>query len=133
MTNGNSLKRKLNKKIIKKYGIDTVLLRFDSANVELDGYGEPISPSGAVFKQIPVRIVVDQDRRINEETELGGLPSSKEFMYFYVAGDVDIKTSDKLIYPPNTENEWLVYRLELNPYRGVNVITEVRASRDKRY
>lgn len=132
MPSPKSLLRKLNKKIIKRFGVETVLLRFD-ATLELDGYGEPISTSGEVFKEFPVTIVIDQDRRIAEETDIGGMPSNKEFLYFYCPGNFDIKNGDKIVYPPNTENQWLVYRIELNPYKGTNVITEVRASRDKRY
>lgn len=96
-------------------------------------YGEPIGgewvlPSGAIT------IVVIKDKRYLENTVIGGLPDdgTKEVLAFYVASDVRIQNSDKIVYPPGTQSEWKVYWVEPTYFGGKHIITTVKARRDAR-
>lgn len=132
MPNGKSLRRKLSHKIIDRFGLDTILKR-PQEGLELDGYGEPIITPWP-FDQFPIRLVIDEDKRREDETDIGGLPDGKhEFIYFFVKGDCDIRIGDKVLYPSGSINEWMVTRLQPNIFKGINVINEVRAQRDSRH
>lgn len=130
--NPRSIKRKLDKKVIGALGLDTVYLRSTPAS-GLDPYGEPIETPWP-FTPFPIRIVIDTDKRDNQGSEIGGLPDRKrEYVYFYCKGDVDIRMGDKLVYPANTDNQWLVDMIEPTMINNVPVICEVKAYRDPRY
>jgi hypothetical protein len=132
MPNPKSVKRKLDKKVIKQFGIDTILIRKND-NVELDMYGEPVDgSSGQII--IPVRIVIDRDKMDNNSTAIGGMPDpKKEFLMFFVGGDADIRSGDEVVYPANTNSRWLIDIVEPNLFKDVVIITEVKAFRDPRY
>lgn len=132
MPNPKAIKRKLNKKVINNLGFDTMILRSDSAT-QLDSYGEPIN-SPWPFIQMPIRIVVDIDKRDNEGGEIGGLADDKrEYFEFFCSGDSDIKLGDKIVYPANTPNQWFIDKIEPITINNVVVIIEARAYKDNRY
>lgn len=128
------IQRLICKNFINKNGVDVILKRFDHS-VELDIYGEPISgniiiPSGRV-----IRIVINTDKRKVEETLIGGVPNNdgKEAIHFFCSGAEDIKTGDKIIYPPQTPNEWIVCYVEPSYLNGQPIMIEVKCERDARY
>lgn len=132
MPSGNAIRRKLSKKVIDKMGVDTVLLRV-SGTVEKDAYGEPVT-SPWPFDSFPIRIVVDQDKREGEMTDIGALPDKKrDFLYFYCKGDFDIRIGDKIVYPAGSTTQWLVDLVVPTVISGVPVIIEAKAYRDARY
>lgn len=128
------IQRLICKNFINKIGIDVILKRFNHL-VQLDIYGEPVEggveiPSGRI-----IRIVVNTDKRKVEETLIGGIPNNdgKEIIHFFCSGKEDIKTGDKIIYPPNTENEWIVCYIEPSYLNGQSIMIEVKCERDARY
>lgn len=128
------IQRLICKNFINKSGVDVILKRFDHS-VELDIYGEPISgsiilPSGRVIK-----IVVNNDKRQVEETLAGGAPNNdgKEMLYFFCSGSEDVKTGDKILYPPGTQTEWIIYFIEPSYLNGKVIMNEVKCKRDARY
>lgn len=131
MANGKAIRRKLQKKVIGKLGLNTKLLRI-SETVEKDAYGEPLDRTTA-FEEFDIRIVVDTDKRDNEKTDIGGLPGKKEYILFYCAGDYDVRSGDKIIYPANSNTEWEVDKIEPTMINDIPVIIEIKACRDARY
>ena len=131
MPSGKSLRRKLDNKIIKRFGFETTLKR-PRADEEFDGYGEP-TQTPWVFDESTIKIVIDQDRRYQDETEIGGLPNDKkERIWFYVKGNEDVRIGDHVIYPVESDNGWQIEFMEPNVFKGINVINECRAVRDSR-
>lgn len=128
------VQRLICKNFINKSGV-TVLLKRPPDNIQLDKYGEPVDGNVFITNSREITIVVIRDKREVEETLIGGLPnnSAKEILSFYCSGTEDIKTGDKIVYPPNTPNEWIVYYLEPTTLNGLPVITEARCHRDARY
>ena len=133
MPSGNSLKRKLNKKVIRRFGQDAVLKRYDGTT-SLNIYGEPDNISTS-FTESTLKIVIITDKREVEETLIGGIPqdNNKEFLLFYFSGDDGVQTGDKIIYPVDTENEWIVFMIEPIVFNEVNVISKAKCHRDRRY
>jgi hypothetical protein len=128
------VQRLICKNLINKSGI-TVLLKRPAGNIQLDKYGEPIDGDVFIENSREITIVVIRDKREVEETLIGGLPnnSAKEILSFYCSGSEDVKTGDKILYPPQTPNEWIVYYLEPTVLNGTNIVTEARCYRDPRY
>lgn len=128
------IQRLICKNLINKNGV-TVLLKRSSTEIQLDKYGEPVSGDIIITNFREIKIVVIRDKREVEETLIGGLPnnSAKEILSFYCSGTEDIKTGDKVIYPPQTPNEWIIYFLEPTTLNGATLITEARCYRDARY
>src|SRR5690349_10514440 len=123
MPNAHSVKRKLDTKVIKRLGLNTVMLRSAPAS-GLDAYGEQID-NPLHYISTPIRIVIDKDKRNTDPTDIGGLPDKKkEFLNFYVTGSFDIRPGDKIVYPANSVNQWLVDAVEPNMFNDVCVITE---------
>jgi hypothetical protein len=128
------IQRLICKNFINRIGVDVILKRFNH-ETQLDFFGEPIEgdillPSGRIIK-----IVVNTDKRQVDETSIGGVPDNKgkEMLYFFCAGTEDVKTGDKIIYPPNTETEWIVYFIEPSYLNGQTIMNEVKCKRDARY
>jgi hypothetical protein len=121
--------------MIGEHGQETLIKRYqgnEGSIQPLDMYGEPIGgewilPTGLIT------IVVIKDKRYLENTLIGGLPDdNKEMLSFYVAADVKIQNSDKIVYPPESESEWKVYWVEPTYFSGKHIITTVKAKRDAR-
>jgi len=133
MPRGNRVQKKLKKKFIRRFGVDVIQKRYTAGSENLNIFGEPDDGTWALT-ETSIRIVVDTDKREVDETLIGGLPqySNKEVLYFYCAGDADIQIGDKIVYPPSTPNEWIVYFFIPNMFDGVDVINEVKCHRDSR-
>lgn len=128
------IRRRLCKRFIDKVGIDVILKRFDG-NTALDIYGEPENGNVTLASSRIIKIVINTEKRQVEETAAGGQPNNdgKEQLYFYCSGTEDIKTGDKIVYPPNTPTEWLVYYIEPSILFGENIMNEVKCKRDARF
>lgn len=128
------IRRQLCKRFINKVGINVILKRF-SGQAPLDIYGEPDDGNVTLASSRIIKIVVNTDKRQVEETVAGGQPENggKEQLYFYCSGSEDIRTGDKIVYPPNTETEWLVYYIEPSVLFGENIMNEVKCKRDARF
>ena len=133
--NGCRISRKLKRNFINRLGIDVIKKRFNEDDVPMDAFGEPTGDPAAFFAEETIKIVIDTDKRSVEETVIGGIPDdgSKEIFQFYCAGDVDVKTGDKIVYPVDTPNEWIVFFVSPNIHYGINVLNEVKCHRDRRY
>ncbi len=131
---GCRIQKKIKRNFINRFGIDVIKKRFIDDPGMLDDFGEPISASGN-FAEVNLKIVIDTDRRQVEETLIGGLPedNNKEILYFYCSGDADVRTGDKIVYPVNTPNEWIVFFVNPNIQDGINIANEVKCHRDRRY
>jgi hypothetical protein len=135
MPNPRRLRTRLTRKVIQRFGLDTFLFRADpsSGSIAFDRYGEPNTLPWPLQK-IKIRIVVDTDKRNEEKSDIGGLEDhKKDFIYFWVSGDYDIRIGDNITYPANSVTSWTVEMVNPNMYNDVCIITEVRASRDARY
>src|SRR5574343_588738 len=131
MPSGSSLRRKLSRKVIDRLGLDTTLLRAETT-VTKDRYGEPVETPW-VYTEFDIRIVIDQEKMVGEQTQIGGLnDDKKDILCFYCKGDFDIRIGDKIIYPPASDNEWLIKYIDPQVFKGVVVISECRAYRDDR-
>lgn len=128
------VRRRLCKRFINKIGISVILKRF-SGEKALDIYGEPDDGDITLASSRIIKIVVNTDKRQVEETVAGGHPDNdgKEQLYFYCSGSEDIKTGDKIVYPPDTQIEWLVYYIEPSVLFGENIMNEVKCKRDARF
>lgn len=128
------IRRRLCKRFIDKVGIDVILKRF-AGESPLDIYGEPDDGNITLASSRIIKIVVNTDKRQVEETVAGGQPENggKEQLYFFCSGGEDIRTGDKIVYPPNTETEWLVYYIEPSILFGENIMNEVKCKRDARF
>lgn len=128
------IQRRLCNRFINKLGVEVDLKRFNN-HVELDIYGEPISGDILLPVTRKIKIVINSDKRKVEETLIGGLPenSGKEQLYFYCSGTEDIRTGDKIVYPPNTQTEWIVCFIEPSILFGETIMSEVKCDRDARY
>lgn len=133
MPSAGSLKRKLNRKVINKFGFNVIYKRYNGSPA-LDIYSEPIDGSLTIASGT-VKIVIDNDKREVEETLVGGLPqdNNKEVLKFYYSADSDLKTGDKIVYPVDTPNEWIIFYVEPVVFDGVVVINKARGHRDRRY
>jgi len=129
-----SFQRRLCRKFINQTGIEVDLKRFNG-QIELDIYGEPVDGNVNLPVTRKIKIVVHRDKRRVEETVVGGLPDNggKEVLQFYFSGSEDVKTGDKIVYPPNTETEWVVVFIEPTLIFGQNIMNEAKANRDARY
>lgn len=134
MPSAGSLKRKLNRKVINKFGFDVIYKRYNGTSPSLDKYGEPIGGSWTLASGT-IKIVIDSDKREVEESLVGGLPedNNKEVLKFYYSADSEMRIGDKIVYPVSTPNEWIVYYLEPIVFDGVIVINKARCHRDRRY
>lgn len=128
------IQRLICKNLINKTGV-TVLIKRPPENIQLDKYGEPVDGDVFIENSRPIKIVVITDRREIDETLIGGLPKTdnKEMLHFYCSGNEDIKTGDKIVYPPQTPNEWVIYYIEPSTLSGVNIVLEAKCHRDVRY
>lgn len=130
--NPKRLKRKINKKVLKKYGLDLTLLRLNES-AEVDRYGEPIT-SPWPFDELTIRVFIEHERDFLEQMALGGLTDDKkEYLQFWVSGDADIRLGDKIIYPSGSEEQWLINRIEPYAMNDIVWVNEVRAIKDDRY
>jgi hypothetical protein len=128
------IQRLICKNFINKSGV-VVLLKRPPEDVQLDKYGEPIDGNVFITNSRELTIVVIKDKREVDETIIGGLPKrdNKEMLHFYCSGTEDIKTGDKIVYPPNTPNEWIIFYVEPTFYNGMTVMLEAKCHRDMRY
>jgi hypothetical protein len=128
------IQRLICKRFINNIGIDVILKRFDNQEA-LDIYGEPLDGDVTLASSRIIKIVVNTDKRQVEETVAGGQPENdgKEQLYFFCSGNEDVKTGDKIVYPPNTETEWLVYYIEPSVLSGTTIMNEVKCKRDARF
>lgn len=130
--NPNSIKRRLDQKVINRLGIETTYYRYNDPSVTKDAYGEPANPSPTPLS-FPITIVIDTDKRHEDESDAGGMANQKnEFIYFYCSGSIDIRIGDKVLYPAGSTTQWLVNFVVPNMINNVVVITEVKAFRDAR-
>jgi hypothetical protein len=132
----NRISKYLKCNLIGEHGQETIIKRYqgnEGAIQPLDMYGEPIGGEWVLPTGV-ITIVIIRDKRYLENTVVGGLPedTNKEVLAFYVAADVRIQNSDKIVYPPNTESEWKVYWVEPTYFGGKHIITTVKARRDIR-
>lgn len=129
---GGRLRRKLTRKVINQFGIDVTRYRYDGTPI-LDKYREPIDGSMSMTSGV-VRIVITKDKREVEETLIGGLPedNNKEILQFYFKGAEDIRTGDKIVYPVDTSNEWIIFAIEPMVFDGTQVINLGKGHRDAR-
>lgn len=127
------IQRRLCNRFINRLGITTTIKRV-SQNIQFDKYGEPVEGSSP-FTEREIRIVINSDKREVDETLVGGLPknSSKEVLHFYTSATEDVSTGDKVIFPPQTPNEWIVYFIQPTMMFGNNIMIEVKCHRDPRY
>jgi hypothetical protein len=128
------IRRRLCKKFIDNLGVEVILKRFNH-QVTLDIYGEPDDGNVTLASSRIIKIVVNTEKRQVEETVAGGQPENdgREQLYFYCSGSEEIRTGDKIVYPPNTSNEWLVYYIEPSFLFGENIMNEVKCKRDARF
>lgn len=128
------VQRLICKNLINKSGV-TVLLKRAPGNIQLDKYGEPVDGNVFIQNSREIKIAIIKDKREVDETIIGGLPKTdnKEMIHFYCSGNEDIKTGDKIVYPPQTPNEWIVFYIEPASLNGINIILEVKCHRDVRY
>lgn len=128
------IQRLICKRFINNIGIDVILKRFNNQEA-LDIYGEPLDGDITLASSRIIKIVVNTDKRKVEETVAGGQPDNEkgEQLYFFCAGTEDIATGDKIVYPPNTETEWLVYYIEPSVLSGATIMNEVKCKRDARF
>lgn len=129
-----NFQRRLCRKFINQIGIEVDLKRFNN-EVALDIYGEPVDGNINLPVARKIKIVIHRDKRKVEETVVGGLPDNngKEVLQFYFSGSEDVKTGDKIVYPPNTETEWTVVFIEPTMLFGKNIMNEAKANRDARF
>lgn len=132
MPNPHKIRRKLNKKVIKNLGLDTVFLRHLRSS-GVDAYGEPVT-SPTPYVSTPIRIVIDTDKRKVESSEIGGLADDKrDFIYFYCDGATDLRIGDAIVFPANSDNHWLVGEVIPTMINDIPVIMEAKAFRDNRF
>ena len=133
MPKAKKVKKKLDKRIIRRYGLDTVLLRSSVANSSLNRYGEPSDPSTA-FEEIDIRIDIATEKSDLDAMEIGGLSNDKkEMLYFYSSGSDDVRVGDYVVYPAGSENRWLIEFILPNIMNDTVVLNEVKAYKDDRF
>lgn len=135
MPNGNSLKKRLTRKVINKFGFLVTHKRYNGTTA-LDKYGEPVDGVlSTAFTESQLKIVIASDKREVDETVIGGLQKqdNKEILGFYYSGADSVRTGDKIIYPVGSEDEWIVYYVEPIIFDGVDVINKAKCHRDDRY
>jgi hypothetical protein len=127
------IRRRICNRFINRVGVITIIKRV-SQSIQLDKYGEPVDELN-VFTERQIKIVINTDKREVKETEIGGLPNntSKEILSFYTSATEDISTGDKIVYPPNTPNEWIIYFVQPTALFGDNIMIEAKCHRDSRY
>lgn len=131
---GCKLKRKLNRMFLCGQGQNVIKKRYTQGSEVMGIFGEP-SDGTWTFAETTIKIVIKTDKRHVDETLVGGLPESdsKELLHFYVSADEDIKIGDKIVYPVDTPNEWIVFSVIPTVVGSVEVTTEVKCHRDRRY
>lgn len=131
---GCRIKRKINKALICGQGQSVIKKRFQPGSEAMGIFGEPADGTWA-FLEETIKIVIKTDKRHVDETLIGGLPEddNKEILHFYCSADEDVKIGDKIVYPPDTPNEWIVFSIIPNVVGGVEIVTEVKCHRDRRY
>jgi hypothetical protein len=131
MPNGNSMKRKLTRKFINKRGFEVTFFRYQK-NAPKDRHGEPIDDNWPRDTYTGL-IVIDTEKLDNYQSMIGGLTEDKkEILFFLCAGDLDVRVGDKMIYPGDTDNQWLINHIEPQVFEDVVVLQEIKAMRDDR-
>jgi hypothetical protein len=128
------LVKKLEKKVIKQLGQDVVFRRNQETGdtVGFDAYGEPLVPSGYVnYDERTIRIVVDEIKYDDELKSIGSIPDQKrEILKCFISQSEDISIGDVIIYPSDSEVNWMIYKIVPNVFQDQTVVFEVEAYRD---
>jgi len=133
MSCNSRIKKLICRQIIGNNGVETVLKR-RRANETLNIYGEPetLGSDGKFqFDEFPVVVAPKLANYDHIKTPEGGYPDpNKEWLRFYTAADTDVQVSDKIVWPPLTDSEWVLDSIMPYFYGGSHVVTEVKCYRD---
>lgn len=152
MSKGDTLKRKLDKKVIQKLGQDVIQYRFDlstSGNphypdtdirTATDFWGEPIDADGENittfsenFAEMTLRIVTTKHKQTWKELSIGSLPNEKTGkLLAYVSATADVRHGDFIQYFPDSNKLYQIETIESDYLTGVNVIKLIILSPDGR-
>ena len=152
MPNADRLRKKLDKKIIKRFGALTNVFRYNlgdtsnpfypdtKAEDSSDIYGEPIKSDGSLeleFKKVFInnqyRIAVEFIGYDEYSSSVGGLAlEKKEKLRAYISSGDDLRIGDKVEWPKDSHILFDVVKSEPFFLNDVNVIVEFEAHRDPR-
>ena len=132
MSCNSRVKQLICRQIIGKNGVDTILKR-KRVNETLNIYGEPeVGADGKFpFDEFPITVAPKLANYDHAKTPEGGYPDpSKEWLRFYTSAEADVQVSDKIVWPPSTQCEWVLDSIMPYFYGGSHVVTEVKCYRD---
>lgn len=129
MSCNSRLKRLICRTIFQQNGVNTILKRVTQSSYR-DEFGDEVP---ATYENREIRIAPRSDRRDEMAGGAGAYPDpAKEFLKFYAESSADIVVNDKIIWPPESKNEWFVDTVEAIWSAGNIITQEIKCSRDPR-